>query len=337
MRIAYLARPNNGNGFYRGIGPMTALAHRGHEIRALPTDIRRGAASPDLRGIDVLHIHRYSEAYVQRLASAAKEAGAVVVWDNDDDLGTIPRGVAYERVWSGFASERRRVEMKRMFRLTDLVTTTTERLAERLRNQQAPRTEVIENYVADHFLHPYRRSHAGVVIGWVAGLEHQADVERLPIRQTLQRLLDERPDVHVISFGLGLGLRGDRYHHIPSVEITDLGASIIDFDIGIAPLADIEFNRTRSSIKLKEYAAVGIPWLASPIGPYERMGERQGGRLVADDEWHAQLVRLIDKPRERKKLAKRAAKWAEGETISKNAGAWEAALGAAVERARTTA
>jgi glycosyltransferase involved in cell wall biosynthesis len=334
MRIAYLARPNNGNGFYRGIGPMTALAQRGHEIRALPTDLRRGTLSPDLRDIDVLHIHRYSEAYVQHLAGAAKAAGAAVVWDNDDDLGTIPRGVAYERVWSGFASERRRVEMKRMFRLTDLVTTTTERLAERLRDQQAPRTEVIENYVSDHFLHPYRRSHAGVVIGWVAGLEHQADVERLPIRQTLQRLLDERPDVHVISFGLGLGLRGDRYHHIPSVAITDLGASIVDFDIGIAPLADIEFNRTRSNIKLKEYAAVGIPWLASPIGPYEGMGERQGGRLVADDEWHAQLVRLIDKPRERKKLAKRAARWAAGETISKNVGIWEARLAEAVQRAR---
>ena len=40
-------------------------------------------------------------------------------------------------------------------------------------------------------------------------------------------------------------------------------------------------NRARSNIKLKEYAAAGACWLASPIGPYVGLGEKQGGRLVA--------------------------------------------------------
>ena len=62
-------------------------------------------------------------------------------------------------------------------------------------------------------------------------------------------------------------------------------------------------------MKLKEYAAAGVPWLASPIGPYAGLGEQQGGRLVADDRWYEELVRLIEKPRERRKLAKRGAKW----------------------------
>jgi glycosyltransferase involved in cell wall biosynthesis len=338
MRIAYLARPRNGNGFYRGIGPMTALAQlRGHQVRELPIEGRGSGVTPDLRGVDVLHVHRFCEERAVRFARAAKEAGAAVVWDNDDDHGSTPRGVAYEREWTGFAWDRRLVAMRRMFRFTDLVTTTTERLADQLRDHGAPRTEVIENYIPDHFMHPDRRSHAGVVIGWVAGLEHAADVARLPIREVLQRLLDERADLHVISLGLSLGLTSPRYHHIPGVEILELGASIIDFDIAIAPLADIDFNRSRSNVKLKEYAAVGIPWLASPIGPYAGMGEKQGGRLVADDRWHEQLTRLIEKPRERRKLAKRARKWAAGESLSKNVDRWEAALAGAVERVRAVA
>ncbi len=139
----------------------------------------------------------------------------------------------------------------------------------------------------------------------------------------------------MISLGLRLGLRSERYFHIPYVPLAVLTRQLVEFDVGIAPLSDIEFNRSRSNVKLKEYAAARVAWLASPIGPYADMGERQGGRLVADDRWHDELVRLIEKPKDRRKLAKRGERWVAGETLSRNAQAWEAALASAVERART--
>jgi hypothetical protein len=77
-----------------------------------------------------------------------------------------------------------------------------------------------------------------------------------------------------------------------------------------------------------------VPWLASPIGPYGRLGEKQGGRLVEDDGWYDALRRLIDKERERRKLAKRAARWASGETLSKNIVRWERSFAEAIQRAR---
>jgi glycosyltransferase involved in cell wall biosynthesis len=116
--------------------------------------------------------------------------------------------------------------------------------------------------------------------------------------------------------------------------LNDLTANCADFDVGIAPLADVDFNRARSNIKVKEYAAAGVPWLASPIGPYMGLGEREGGRLVADDQWHEHLVRLIDKPRARRKLAKRASAWATAHTVGKHADKWERALSGALEHAR---
>jgi hypothetical protein len=175
----------------------------------------------------------------------------------------------------------------------------------------------------------------GVEIGWIAGLEHQVDVEAIPIRAALQRVLEERPEVRVTSFGLGLGLPRDRYRHVNVVNLMELTRTAGTFDIGIAPLSDIAMNRARSNVKLKEYSAAGACWLASPIGPYAGMGEKQGGRLVADDRWHEELVRLLDKPRDRAKLAKRAGKWVVGETLSKQMRTWESRLQAAVARART--
>jgi glycosyltransferase involved in cell wall biosynthesis len=338
VRIAFLANHRSGNGIYRGIGPMRSLgAYRGHDVRELPSDDRAPLPVADVRDVDVLHVHRYSEDRALTLAREAKEHGAVVVWDNDDDIGAIPRATATHKRHGGYAWHRRLQGMQRMFRTTDLVTTPSATLAERLREQGAPRTEVIENYLQDHFLETARDPHDGVTIGWVAGLEHQVDVERVPVRDALQRLLDERPDVHVTTLGLGLGLRGERYRHVDGVPLIKLCDSIAQFDIGIAPLSDHPFNLARSNVKLKEYASLGAPWLASPIGPYAGMGEKQGGRLVADERWHEELTRLIDKPRERGKLAKRARKWAEGETLARNVHRWEALLADAVERARAAA
>jgi hypothetical protein len=336
VRIAYLANPTMGNGFYRGIGPMTALAQcRGHVVRQLSIDEDRSQVAA-VRDVDVLHIHRFADERALLLACEAKAAGAAIVWDNDDDMGSVPKGTPAYRIHGGVRWEQRLSWMKRIFRLADLVTAPSRTLAERLRELGAPHVAVIENHVPDQFLHTRPRPRAGVTIGWIAGLEHQLDVERIPIVAVLRRLLDEREDVRVVTFGLGLGLRDARYRGIDVVPLLELADEAAAFDIGIAPLADLEFNRSRSSIKLKEYAAAGAIWLASPIGPYVGLGEKQGGRLVPDDRWYDELLRLIDKPRERTKLAKRARKWVAGETLSKHAADWEARFEQAIARARAS-
>jgi glycosyltransferase involved in cell wall biosynthesis len=334
MRIAYVADPRTGNGFYRGIGPMTALAQvRGHDVREVPIN----AGDPQLAAVhdvDVLHIHRYGEDGAVRLAREAKAHGAALVWDNDDDIGSVPKGTAAYRKQGGMMWERRLAGMRKIFQIADLVTAPSRTLVERLREYGAQYVDVLENQVPDQFVQRSRPPREGVTIGWIAGLEHQLDVERIPIREALQRLLDEHADVRVVSFGLGLGLSGDRYRHVNVVPLFDLTRAAACFDVGIAPLSDIAMNRARSNVKCKEYAAAGACWLASPIGPYVGMGEQQGGRLVPDDGWHDALARLLEKPKERAKLTKRATKWVAGQTLSKNAAAWEARFEEALARAR---
>jgi hypothetical protein len=316
---------------------MTALEQcRGHQVREVP--INEGSPSlAAVRDVDVLHIHRYCEPGAVGLAREAKAHGAAVVWDNDDDMGSVPKGTIGYRKQGGMMWERRLAGMRKIFQLADLVTTPSATLVERLREYGARHAEVIENHVPDQFVLRSRPPRDGVTIGWIAGLEHAIDTERMPLRDALQRVLDERPEARVMSVGLRLGLRGDRYTHVDVVPLLELTRAAGIFDVGIAPLTDIAMNQARSNIKLKEYAAAGACWLASPVGPYVGLGERQGGRLVLDDGWHDALSRLLDKPRERAKLTKRAGKWVAGETLTKAARTWERRFEEAIARSRSAA
>jgi glycosyltransferase involved in cell wall biosynthesis len=157
--------------------------------------------------------------------------------------------------------------------------------------------------------------------------------------EALEELLEVHPDVHLMTIGVHLrGLRHERYRYWQYVGIEDLMRLAASFDIGIAPLSPaVRINPLRSSIKVKEYAALGVPWLASPIGPYEGLGEREGGRLVADDRWFEELDALVRDERARHKLARRAESWGYSQRLSRNLEHWERAFRFAVGHARRAA
>ena len=140
--------------------------------------------------------------------------------------------------------------------------------------------------------------------------------------------------MRALTVGVRLPINSERYRHIPRVPFPELMKVIGGLDIGIAPLADTPFNRCRSDIKPKEYAAGGAAWLASPVGPYRALGEKEGGMLVSDDGWYAALDTLVGKPRLRKRLSRRARAWAKTQTIDKHAEIWETAFEETVLLAR---
>lgn len=333
MRIALLPDGDSVNTSYRSIGPLTELSQRGHEVRPVPPQDAR-MMRETVAWCDVLHIHRVCTPNVVMLAETARRSGAAVVWDDDDDVARPP--VKGNLVAEGRKGARLLGDRMKLFRTVDLVTTTNETLADVFRRDGAPATAVLENYVPTNFVKdrlPRRPKH----IGWVASLEHRLDLERLPIASALERLLDRHADLHVTTLGIRLPLRSERYHHVPGVSYEAMLKHSSSFSIAIAPLAgDIAINHARSNIKVKEYAAVGVPWLASPIGPYASFGARQGGQLVADDDWFEELDSLLSSERRRRKLARRATRWGKEQCLTRNAGRWEEAFEQALARSHQT-
>jgi glycosyltransferase involved in cell wall biosynthesis len=330
MRIGTLYDPTLPNSRYRCVIPLRALAARGHEIVWPAPD----GAVDALRSCDLVHMHRQRGPAIDSLVGSLHHAGVAISYDNDDDLAAIPRDSPSYRRLGGLRGHRDFAATARVARRADLVTTPSRALAERYRESGVRHVEVIENYLPPEFAGQERRRHEGLVIGWIAGLEHAVDASRLGLGEILLRLLDDYRKLRVAVIGHDLRLAHDRYFHLERTDFASLLHTAAAFDIGIAPLADTPFNASRSNIKLKEYAALGIPWLASRVGPYAELGPDQGGELVDEGEWEQALRRLIEHPLLRTRLAKRARTWASTQTIDSAVGQWERAFEGAVDRAR---
>jgi glycosyltransferase involved in cell wall biosynthesis len=333
MRITALIPEAIVNSIYRSILPMQALAQRGHTVHLEERNEIRDARA--LLECDLVHFLRFAQQPMQRMARALRDAGVAVVWDNDDNLTASQKGNPNYAYHSGLSGQRVLAGMTTMMRHADVVTTPSTMLAERYRELSGADVRVLENYLPPAFTRPARvMPHNGVTIGWLAALEHQRDVEQLGLQETLGRLLARHQQLELITIGLNLGLASRRYRHVPITNYGELPELLTHFDIGIAPIAAVDFNRGRSNVKLKEYAAMGVPWLASPVGGYEGMGEEQGGRLVPDDRWYEELERLLLDADDRSRLALRARRWAQEQTIERHAERWEQTFEDAIERAR---
>ncbi len=320
MRVAVVTSQRVVNSVYRAL-PLLELRGAGMEVQLDAEGA--GMVEGRLRGCDVVHVFRYHERATRRAIRGLREAGSAIVWDNDDDLSSPNK----------LRSQQTQAELVDMLGLAHVVTTTSPVLAGQYRAWGAAEVHVVENYLPDAYAAERPPRGDGLTIGWTAAGEHAYDLKALGIRETLAHLLDAHPALRVVSAGLQLGLTSERYAYTEVVQYQQLARYVGSFDVGIAPIADIPFNRAKSNVKVKEYAAMAVPWLASPIGPYAGLGERQGGRLVADNRWYEELDRLVRDERARRKLARRGVRWANGQRLRRNLDGWERAVRRAFERA----
>lgn len=330
VKIAILAELDSVNSVYRAF-PLLELTERGHSL-LLDGDCEHADAER-LHGFEVVHVVRRYTTEMQQLVRRLMRAGVAVVWDNDD-WSEEPEGALDRRRRGGLREQEHVAGVAAMVRAADVVTTTNEHLAALYRGQGGASVQVVENYLPRAFTTRPVVPSDDIVVGWVAGDEHYHDARALGIREMLCDVLAHDSRVRVRTIGVDLDLPRDRCDATRVVGYDDLGTEIARFDIAIAPLDDIFFNRARSNVKLKEYAFCGVPWLASPIGPYAGMGEKQGGRLVPDRDWADAILRLAGSARDRRKLAKKGDKWGSSQVAARNLSPWESALSEAVERAR---
>ncbi len=326
---------NTANCHYRVEMPLRELARRGHEVlwpgQYDPHPVGAGRA-----GFDVLLMHHFFSEEALRFVELLNAAGVAVVWDKDDDIEVTPKWVPAYKAYGG------RRGLKRSFaqsvavaRASSLMTTPSPHLAARYQAAGVEHVEVIENYLAPEDIGLPRPRRPGIVIGMCAGAEHREDHKSLGIDKALTRLLRERDGVRVVSIGEDHDLPEARHVRHAQVPITELLKVEREFDIGLAPLVDSAFNRARSDVKLKEYAAAGAMWLASPVGPYTGYGEEQGGLLIEDGGWFRALDEMVTNYGRRRELAERARAWARGQSMDRSVVRWESAIRRALARRRS--
>jgi glycosyltransferase involved in cell wall biosynthesis len=103
---------------------------------------------------------------------------------------------------------------------------------------------------------------------------------------------------------------GRRVRHIEAVG--DYGQFLthlrtLGWWIGLAPLEDNPFNRSKADTKWVEYSSAGIPVIASDLPLYERACAEGAGILAnSKEDWKKALIELVYRPDLRKRMVERA-------------------------------
>jgi cytochrome c-type biogenesis protein CcmH/NrfG/glycosyltransferase involved in cell wall biosynthesis len=260
---------------------------------------------------------------------ACQAAGKRVVIDLDDDFHHMPPDhPGYAAQGGGNPAGLRALEQA--IGLADTLTLTTAELEEIYR-PFAKSTAVLPNCwsKSNPLWERPAQPRQNVHIGWAGTAAHRPDVaaEKAEIVRTLR---GDRGCVLVIGGDRGVfdmfGMLPDAQRaFIEMVRYADYPTMLAQFDILIAPLRDIPFNRAKSDSKLLEAGVRRIPWVASGVPAYRAWSS--GGILVKRAaDWHEALATLIADPRLRKSLGEEGRAKAEEREISRWVEKWEAVL-----------
>ena len=320
--LSILGQPHeaDGSGYYRFYLPYKHLA-RGvnHRIMLPEAGTKFTPNNDELGDIDVIVGQRFMGAHGVKLWDLW--AGRVkLVYETDDDmLRPDPSN------WlAHLHDEAVRGTYKHCVQISDLVTVSTEPLAEQMR-QYNPNVVVLPNFVHGDMLYLDRPRRDRVTVGWSGGMSHLRDW--MEAADPLRQVLDSHPgvDMHFIGLDYSPVLRTNREcRYTPwKPDVWDY-YQLIDFDIGLAPLADTPFNTCKSNIKALEYMALGIPVIASDTPAYrDLVVDGVTGYLVhGKDEWHARLTDLINDEAMRTEMGAKGREVASGWTIQQGWKLW---------------
>lgn len=311
--------------WYRAEVPAGELQRRGHHV-TVSSRLDKAA----VRELDVIVFHRQFTPGALAAMEDANERGKCTVLDIDDDVWNLPTSNPVFQRWRDPANLR---GLEACVRAARVVTTPGPVLAESLRRMNAD-VRVLPNMLrAEDWSAPAQRpATSPLVIGWGGSASHVPDLRMLS--GAIEQFVAATPGVEFRSHGLKEAPfePSDRLRILPGVPLEEYPDLVRTFDVGIAPLADTRFNRSKSDLKVLEYAAAGAFVVASRVDPYERaIRHGETGLLVGGSakDWLKALRRAAGEPELRASATAAARRWAEGRFIGldRNIALWERAFG----------
>ena len=350
LRILMIPQDKHGCGFYRMMVPANEIK------RQNLADIQL-RFNWDWKAIEWAHIvvvQRQSALEAFEAIDQAHSLGKKIIYEIDDFLQAIsPWNPSFD-FWSPMGPHLGRA-LKLMQKCDAMQVSTP-----RLRNEYGlwnPVIEVLPNYLdkqlwdtpawtATHWDNYYKKKNSGIIrIGYSAAGSHYHDLQL--IEEVITKICQKYPQVHFCMMGYfgesnkGKNLfqdianvssicshckQGGQLEKIPGIELLYYPSKLKEcaFDIGIAPLIETGFNQGKSRIKILEYAASGVPVVASRLEPYSNsVKEGYTGFLASTGkEWFDALELLIKNEELRKKMGKNNHDWYEQNTIDKHIQEW---------------
>lgn len=331
MKVFFWLPDTSGVAFYRALAPAVALTAQGHRVACdtrLPDEARDGA-------FDVIVGMRVSNEGASGIWQRLAQAGHTkLVFEIDDDLWHVdPSNKPAIGYYSDPARLRRLTENAAV---ADVVTVSTPALGAVL-EQMNRNVHVLPNQVPASLLGMTRQTADMLTVGWRGGPSHARDFGELaaPMRRWLQHP-SQRGRVEFHGMGTDYTDRvttprgSGRARHTPWKDTVEGFLRAIDFDVACVPLFPCVFNESKSELALLEMSALGIPCIASAVGPYKQAAVEGAPVVLAStaSEWRDALDMFFHPTvgkENRADFAKAARKWVAGRTFESNINLWEKA------------
>ena len=323
--------------------PLRQLEKHGHEVTFRSASDADGNKVPvtlrDMQGYDLIVGQRMNAYRGLDTWRRARTPLSRLVYETDDDVFSVSPAnfQAYHVYQQGEVQD----AVLHMAEVSDLITVTTDHLAGVMREQTGNGNVVVlpncvPEWVPDMPSPPNPRP----CIGWQGGASHGVDVGLIvkPVRRFLKRFpgwdlrlggTDYRP-----TFKAGDQAKFVKW--IPVHEDPAAYYATINYDIGLAPLVVTEFDLSKSPVKVLEYAARGIPSVATDCEVYRsfiRHGEN-GFLVKREHEWLHYISLLASDNDLRLRMGEVARKDARDRTIEANWEKWEQAYASLFRPAR---
>ena len=293
------------------------------EERALPRD---AAAAEDLAAAIEQHFAETAPSIVvlsrfghddaaRRVIEAARARKLPVVAHLDDDLFDLPAIIGIERY--RLSRHPRRVQaLHRGLAAADLVMAATPTLAQKiggLAGHDRVGWMEIGSAGRPHVRAPGKGPDDSLVIGYMGSASHNHDLEMLA--PALNAVLERFDHVSVELFGsisqqpAAELLRGRVRKHRPvSGDYGGFKAALagMGWDVGLAPLRPIAYNRFKTPTKWVEYAEAGIATIVSDCEVYQPMIVADAALAAGPEQWESAMRLLVEQPELRADLVSAA-------------------------------
>jgi hypothetical protein len=232
------------------------------------------------------------------------------IYDIDDNLFEVPANLADGRYYN--APERAAL-LTRYLSSANLVRVYSPTLLERICSLNE-HTSQIPAVLDWRLIRPRRTSHGGkvkIVYATSRRDDHLFPIFSLALQQVMQEYAG-----HVEAHFLGFqpaefqGKADAHYRkYSPNYDQYLRRFSSAGYDIGLAPMLDDDFHRSKTNNKFREYAASGIAGIYSDVPLYSTWVENGKTGLLVENRpksWYAALVRLIEDVGLRRQISENA-------------------------------
>lgn len=328
----------NGCTWYRMVLPGREVKKFGWEIGIGQPRVSEehgiGLAYEDglLTGWDVSVFKLMMHRAMPQLFRMMQDRGERVVVDIDDfHFGLHEENLAYNQTNPHKHVESNRMHYEIAIRHADTVTVSTQFLAD-FYSARCRDVRLIRNAIDSERFHIVEQPEKPT-IGWIGGtLWRSGDIELLA--EWLPAFVKD----HDLSVHHSGHIPGDGHHFaaraglrrvstIPMSLVKDYPNLFAPIHIGLVPLVLNDFNEAKSYLKGLEYAASGIPFIASPSLEYEMLAEAGVGRIArTPDEWRDHATELLDPDVRRAEAERNRAIVQQEFHISRRGEAWDTAI-----------